>query len=334
MVLYTAALAFALVGAVALGTDVTLMYVNWQHDQKVADAAALAGANYLGGGIAYTDSTGTAYPTQTGCTGETSGSTSAAVATQVACTYAVNNGLPAGDITISEPTSSKIKVVAAEGTLPYFFGKALGMSTYSVSASATANSPGPVNTVNQGLLPLGLQCATPCPDGSLVAGQPVSFGNKFVSSSINLPGNWDWLALDGNGGKVLQDSIANGATKSYSVGDTVSTKPGGTNGPVSKGISDRESRCPSIPDPCSGGNPSSIPPNDPCLVVVPVVDFGAAAKAGKTSMPIEKFAEVYLDPNTTDGSHINGCFVTSIVGNTLTGSTGSAGPTAPPVLVN
>jgi putative Flp pilus-assembly TadE/G-like protein len=38
-----------LVGAIALGTDVAVMYVNWQHMQKVADAAALAGANYLAG---------------------------------------------------------------------------------------------------------------------------------------------------------------------------------------------------------------------------------------------------------------------------------------------
>ncbi len=113
-------------GAVALGADVAVMYVKWQQAQKVADAAALAGANYLAGGITYADSTtGTAYPTASGCNGESSGTTSAEIATQVACTYAVNNGLPASTVTISEP-ASEIKVVATETGLPYFLREDAG----------------------------------------------------------------------------------------------------------------------------------------------------------------------------------------------------------------
>ena len=90
-------------------------------------------------------------------------------------------------------------------------------------------------------------------------------------------------------------------------------------------------------DPCSdGGNPNDIPAGDPCLVVVPVVDFAAAAKAGKTSMPIEAFAEVYLEPtgpNATSATNIGGCYVSSVVGNTISGSTQSFGPMTPPVLI-
>jgi len=37
----------ALLGAIALGTDVTVFYFNWVQLQKAADAAVLAGANYL-----------------------------------------------------------------------------------------------------------------------------------------------------------------------------------------------------------------------------------------------------------------------------------------------
>lgn len=55
MVLYSIAFAFALCGAIAMGTDVAVMYVNWQHSQKTVDAAALAGANYLPGGITYSN---------------------------------------------------------------------------------------------------------------------------------------------------------------------------------------------------------------------------------------------------------------------------------------
>src|ERR1019366_8385214 len=46
MILYAGAIV-ALLGAVALCTDVAVMYVNWQQAQKAADAAALAGATYL-----------------------------------------------------------------------------------------------------------------------------------------------------------------------------------------------------------------------------------------------------------------------------------------------
>lgn len=329
MVLYAGALAFALAAAVALGTDIAVMYVNWQHSQKVADAAALAGANYLGGGITYTDPNGNAYPTSAGCAGE-----GADDASKVACTYAVNNGLPASTVTISE-TASTIKVVSAQTGLPYFFGNALGsLGSYAVSATAVANSPGPVNTVSHGLVPLGLQCTTPCPGGSFVAGQPVSFGHKFISAQINLPGNWGWLDLDGSGGAGLRTDLANGASTSYSVGQSVSTNPGGKNGPIKQGLDSRFAGCPNIADPCAGGgNPNSIPAGDPCLVVVPVVDFAAAGKAGKTSMPIEQFAEVYLDPKTTDGNTINGCYVSSTVGDTIAGGTPSAGPNAAPLLI-
>ena len=60
-VLYAIALT-TLAGVIALGADVAIMYVNWQQTQKVADAAAVAGANYMSG-ITYT---GTVDPTCTG----------------------------------------------------------------------------------------------------------------------------------------------------------------------------------------------------------------------------------------------------------------------------
>jgi len=340
MAVYAGALAFMLCGAVALGTDVAVMYVNWQHSQKTVDAAAIAGANFLNG----TSFSGTVDPS---CTGQPDS------ASKAACTYSVKNGLAAGALTISD-TATTIKVSAQEAGLPYFFGKALGLSTYTVASSATSGGGGTVQTVlgslntttttNLGLVPLGLQCATPCATGSLVAGQSVSFGNKFLSSVINDPlaGNWGWLDLDGSGGSGLQNDLAYGATKTYTVGQSVNTNPGGKVGPIKHGLDTRFAGCANIADPCNGGNPTSIPAGDPCLVVVPVVDFAAAAKAGKTSMPIETFAEVYLDPKTTDSTHINGCYVSAVQGGTLstttTTSTGTTttfvGSTAPPTLTN
>jgi hypothetical protein len=353
-ILYAIALT-TLAGVIALGADVAIMYVNWQQTQKVADAAAVAGSNYLTG-TAYT---GTVDPT---CTGQPDS------ASQVACSYAVKNGLAASTLKITETPlpNATIKVVATNSGLPYFFAKALPvqqgdspLSTYTVIASATSAGGGTVQTVeksittgtNLGLVPLGLQCATPCPAGSFVAGQSVSFGQKFLGS-IDLPGNWGWLDLDGSGGSGLKNDLANGASTPYSAINpdgscsgpgscTVYTNPGGKVGPIKQGLAARFAGCPSIPDPCTGGNPTSIPAGDPCLVAVPVVDFAAATKAGKTNLTIETFAEVYLDPTTTTGTHIAGCYVSAVVGNTLattttttTTTTEFVGATAPPTLTN
>lgn len=326
--MYALALSFALVGALALGTDVAVMYVNWQHSQKTVDAAALAGSNYLNGGITYSDpKTGTAYTTSTGCSGETSGSTPQAVATQVACTYAVNNGLAASAVTIT-PTASTVQVSATESTFPYFFAKALGLTTYTVSSTATANSPGPANSVTSGMFPAGIQCTSPCTGlGNLVPGQSISFGVKHV---LNLsPSNYQWVGA-GKSAQTLADGIQNGVDGTFSVGDAVVVSSGAKTGPVDSAISARLASCPSIADPCAGGNPSNIPAGDPCLVVVPAVDYS------QSPVTIEGFAEVYLE-NTSTRTQLNGCFIQAVAGNTISSSSGGApnlGPTAPPVLIN
>ncbi len=310
-----------LVGAIALGTDVAAMYVNWQHMQKVADAAALAGANYLAG---YTFS-GTA---ASGCGSESDAAKTAA------CTYASNNGLAAAGLTINEPTATTIRVVAQETGLPYYFGKVLGLNTYTVSAGATATAGGPIGTVTQGLFPVGLQCTAPCSLSSLDPGQSVSFGSKFVGGLA--PGNWQWLGLGGEGASTLGSNIEYGATSSYTIGQTINSSPGnkGNSGPVKSGLAARLSSCESISDPCTsgGGNSNNIPPGDPCLVVVPAVDYSGCT--GNCTLTIEGFAEIYLEPATTTSTNINGCFVSAVVPNTIASSSAPAlGALQVPVLI-
>ena len=294
-----------LVGVIALGTDVTAMYINWQQSQKVADAAALAGANYLAG---YTF-TGTA---ASGC------ATQSDSAKKVACTYAVDNGLTASNLTITEPTSSTIQVVAQQTGLPFYFGKILGLTTYAVSARATAGAGGPVGTVTAGMFPVGLECTSPCSLANLDPGQSVSFGSKFVGGLA--PGNWQFLDVSGGhggGDALLASAIQYGATTSFSIGGTIYSEPGnkGKSGPVKSALAARLASCPSIADPCSGGgNPNDIPPGDPCLIIVPAVDF--AGCSGSCGLTIEGFAEVYLEQTST-GTDIEGCFVQAIAADTL-----------------
>ena len=314
MAVLFALIAATSVGLIALGSDVAVMYVNWQKTQKVADAAALAGANYLAG---YSFSG----PTASGCSGQSD------AAEKVACTYAVDNGLPATDLTITEPTASSIRVIAQETGLPFYFGKVLGLGTYAVTASASATAGGPVGTAlaggggsnnNPGMFPVGLQCTSPCSLSSLDPGQSVSFGAKFVGGLA--AGNWQFLDVSGGhggGDSLLASAIQYGATTTFSTGSTIYSEPGnkGKSGPVKSALATRLASCPSIADPCSGvGNPNDIPPGDPCLVVVPAVDFNGCN--GSCALTIEGFAEIYLEQNST-GTDIEGCFVQAIAANTL-----------------
>jgi Flp pilus assembly protein TadG len=318
-VLY-AGIAAVLLGAVALGADMAVMYSNWQRVQKTADAAAIAGAAFLSSDMTYGGTIAS------GCSGDN--------AEQAACTYALTNdsnlSASGNSVHVTEPPGGNtLKVVATE-TDPYFFAKALNvipgvsMTTYTVSASAIAHAPAVAGTINPGpgVFPVGLQCKSPCTSSSPVAGEPVHFGTKFVGGLAT--GNWQWLDVssDGsNGIPTLLSAINNGASGSYSINppnNTIYTKTGnaGANTQVSKAVADRMAKCPALADTCTGVNPSDIPLNDPCEVIVPVVDFSNLC--GKcTALKIEGFALVLLDPATTTSTSINGCFVSELTQDTI-----------------
>jgi Flp pilus assembly protein TadG len=309
-----AGLAAVLLGAAALGSDVAVMYMNWQQVQKAADASALAGANFMTG-ISWTATT------DPSCTGQPDD------ASKAACTTAVKNGLTASQVAISEPTAQTIQVIASENNLSYFFGKALGLNNYNVSATAVAQAPGNIGTVTQGMFPVGLQCTSPCSQLSLdpgqtgfTPGQKIPFGEKFVNGLA--PGNWQFLALGGTGDSTLGTNIDYGATGSYKIGDSIQSEPGnaGNSANVKGGWNDRMSRCQSIAEPCStaAANPNDIPIGDPCLVVVPAVDYHNCT--GSCTMTIEGFALIYLDSTSTT-TKIQGCFVKGIQNYTIQSAT-------------
>jgi Putative Flp pilus-assembly TadE/G-like len=319
-VLYAGVIA-VVIGAVALGADVAVMYVNWEHVQKTADAAAIAGAAFLSSDKTYNGTIAS------GCSGDN--------AEQAACTFAMNND-PAlatspNTVVVTEPSGNTLQVVATENSLPYFFAKAIGLSTYNISASAVAQAPGVVGTVmagGTGLFPVGLQCAAPCPAGSLVGGEPVHFGTKFISTTINASGNWQWLDVSGDHGggtPVLEAAISSGASATFSINppnNQIYPETGnvGMNPNVAKALSDRLAKCSDITDGCAGVNPNDVPLNDPCMIIVPTVDF--TSEHGKSSpLTIYGFALVYLDKANTTSTSINGCFISEITQDTLASST-------------
>jgi hypothetical protein len=328
VVVMYAGIVAVLLGAVALCADVALMYVNNIQLQKAVDSAAIAGATYLTG-ISFSQTAASGCTTANGYTDD---------AKKAACTYAYNNGIdPAVDgisLNVTEPSSTTLKVSAQHTGLPFYFGKAIGLSTYNVSVSSTGQASQAVGTVKMGMFPVGLQCTAPCNLGNLDPGQAVNFGQKFVGGLA--PGNWQFLAIGGTGDSTLGTNIDQGTTASYTLGDPLTSEPGnkGNSSNVRAGLANRLARCHSIADPCSasGGNPANIPAGDACLVVVPAVDYHGCT--GSCSITVEGFALIYLEPATTTGTSINGCFVKAVAADTVTAAGApQLGAEMPPILV-
>jgi Flp pilus assembly protein TadG len=117
MVVVYALAAVALVGGLALGTDLTIMYANWETLQKAVDAAALAGANYL-----------PEQPSQ---------------AQTIAVNYATANGLTSSEVGTPTISNSNQEItVDANRTVPYYFGRVLGLSSQLISVTASAGPGG------------------------------------------------------------------------------------------------------------------------------------------------------------------------------------------------
>ena len=328
MAVMYAGIVAAMLGATALGADVAVMYVNSIQLQKAVDSAAIAGATYM---------TGLAF-SQTPASGCTPANGYTDDAKKAACTYAYNNGIDPSitgiTLNVTEPTLTTLKVTAQHTGLPYYFGKVIGLNTYNVSVTSTGQASLAVGTVKNGMFPVGLQCNDPCTLSNMDPGQSVNFGQKFVGGLA--PGNWQFLDL-GNGDNGLGTNIDQGATGSFTIGDPLTSETGnkGNSSNVRTGLADRLSKCHPIADPCSasGGNPSNIPAGDACLVVVPAVDYHACT--GSCSITIEGFALVYLEPATTTGTSINGCFVKAVAADTITSATApQLGAEMPPTLIN
>jgi Flp pilus assembly protein TadG len=196
-IILTLALA-TLLGVMALGADVGVMYYQWNQLQKGADAAALAGANFLGETLTgQTIASTTAFSPDSTCSTTYAGDD----AKIAACTYAKNNNLANASLTYNEtaasgtPNTPNIQVVATRSGLPYMFGRLVGLSTYSVVASAKATQGSTGATT--GMFPMGIQCTAPCKLSNLNPGSTAQFGAKFTPT-LTTSGNWQWLT--GSGG--------------------------------------------------------------------------------------------------------------------------------------
>ncbi len=296
----------ALLGAIALGTDVAIFYFNWVQLQKAADAGVLAGANYLPDN-----------PTQ---------------ATNTANAYAENDGAAASEIQSTTVSPDDLTIsMTLKRTVPYYFAKVLGLSNGTVSVSASASPQYAPSTVNAtspsqvppggdnngnngtycastgscGLVPIGLDSNTKYSDGSSITLQQGQVG----------PGNWDLLALGGVGGSNLRTNIANGYNGMVSVGDWVTTEPGKKVGPVDQGFQDRLTLAQTV-DP--NGTFSNHTLNDPRVLIVPVVNW--EGQNGRSQVQVTAFATLWLD--SYSGGQVNVHFISQVIADSF-GSPGA-----------
>jgi len=275
-----------LLGAVALATDVAIMYVNWARLQKGADSAVLAGANSL-----------PAKPDE---------------ATAVAANYAALNGIDPSEITSTTVAPDNLSITLhAARTVPYFFARVLGLTDQLISVRATASVPFAPGTVGDNgggtsgstvgqfeLIPIGLDHMT-----VFVDGQALTLHHQQVG-----PGNWDALALGGRGANNLRNNIKFGYSGPISIGDWVLTEPGKMVGPIDQGFSARIAAALSS-DP--SGTSANHDLRNPRVVVMSMVDWDH--RNGRSEVQVQGFAALWVDG--ANGGNINVHFVSQVIQN-------------------
>jgi Flp pilus assembly protein TadG len=298
-----------LLAAVGLSTDIGVLYFNWMKLQKAADAAALAGAEQLTGDSSTTDNSSVTacaqlYACQNGINIKPSGTCPNNAQT---C-----SGSGADTFTVTPASDEKSVTVTASRSVSYFFLRLIGLTQGGVAVHATA---GVLPTSGAcGAAPFGLPCKAGC-NGKGCYGQGNTPGQgdatcggayQFNASNLDLgtqvqlksdqsvtgvPGNWDPLALGGNGASTYRKNIGYGYSATITPGEWLTTETGNIVGPTAQGFSDRGL---SLPNSTTPTVPSTISPDDPHVIVVPLVDFTQAGKPGKTSVPVLDFATLYV----------------------------------------
>ena len=358
-VLYAGVMA-VLLGAVAMSTDVGVMYYQWMALQRGIDSAALAGVNSLPDAPATAATTVTAYANNNGVKTAEISAITCIDATNAAFSCANTTSQPAGFMPV------KVKVDATR-VQPYYFARALGLTTATLNVSSTAFLPP---------APSCLNCCTvncnsssppgspggPSPDNVPVSGAsgcgtstaqydiiPIAVDDQTKDQWVNnhaytlnrvtasnggngpwpdAPGNWGAITLcgGGNGGSGLRTQIANGFGGAMSSEMTVTTNPGAKVGPIDQGFADLLG--------ASTDNWSTWKANptvaDKRVVMVPMANFSTCR--GQCTLKIDGFLSFYID--SYNSGAIIGHFIDVVAPNSVkVVATADAGLSGEPVLV-
>ncbi|HET6455010.1 MAG TPA: pilus assembly protein TadG-related protein [Armatimonadota bacterium] len=215
-----------LLGMAALAIDVGQLYLARQRAQNVCDAAALAGGRHLTGDESCTWANGKPTKAATDCRSANNTEVPSwqvnGFTVEFPTTVTFDNGT-----TATCDLGDAIKVTGYVH-VDYAFARIFGLVSKDVHASATALL-GPAQTMYF-VDPLGV---TPAIEGCS-QGQPYDVGpvEQWQDSMANDPGNWLMLRLGNDSG--MADYVDRLRMQSdptpISVGDTISTQPGGSGG--------------------------------------------------------------------------------------------------------
>lgn len=219
----------AFIALVGMSVDVGHLVYTRTDLQKVADAAALAGAQDL---------------------------PDSGVATSSAETYVAANagGSTSADVQITGNRSPADTIrVTARRRVNYAFLRILGLSGSDVQATAQARAA--TYKGGNGVLPWGFIASNdptsellqnPCYEGTDAQGLPVFTQNVRCQlkwgAGNNAGGDFGALGLDGSGANRYRNAIINGSNKRFQVGDKVDPETGNMAGPTDQGVSDRLAR--------------------------------------------------------------------------------------------
>jgi Flp pilus assembly protein TadG len=284
MVLYAGAIA-ALLGAIALCTDVSVMYFNWEGLQKAADAAVLAGGASLPGD---TDQ-----------------------ATKDVNKYLAGNGINTGTEVQSGPTFGTKLVandtvsVTLQRSVPYLFGRVLGLTSGNVQVTATAWAQPSGST--QGVVPIALNNAV-----AVNTGIPITFYGDITPAQG--PSHWGGFNIDNSlSGSAFAAAIQTGYNGSLSIGNVSPLETGLKDGPIKSAFQARlDSGMASDPS----GTWNDHTAGDARDIIVPLTS-GNPQPGGGSNFLVTGFVHIWLTGVTGSG---NGANPLSIIGIVFTGA--------------
>ena len=251
----------ALIGAVALGTDVALFYYNWIKLQKATDAAVLGGASYL--------------------------PSNPSVAVATARKLAAFNGIKPTEIVFTLVASNNMSMtMGVTRTFSHLFGGVLGLAGGTVTTAATAGVAAAHSV--RGLVPIGIQYGT-----SLASYRPLTLRLASQDGSAG-PGSWQPLAMMQPGSSNAADpkfseNIEFGYPSTIRVGDSMTIERGDVAGVTWQAIHYRLGVAAQVD---AAGTPTDYTVNDPRIVEVPIIDSKGAQRDSK--LRVLGFAELWV----------------------------------------
>ena len=258
------ALAAVTVFSVAsLSLDAGRAYVATQQIKSAADSAALAGAQNLPG--------------------------DPGDAASVAVSTAEQNGIAAGDVTVSLSRQDTVITVTTHREVPFYFAPLFGVDSGSFTQTSAAQV-GPIDAMT-GVVPLG------------VFWQDFAFGQTYtlkVGSGDGSDGNYGALALGGNGASTYEQNLQDGYPTELTAGQTVSTETGNMVGPTQSGLSTRVAAG-------QGYTWQTVPLDNPAVVYVPVV---TPPGSGKDQVTVVGFAAFFL--TQASAGSVQGVFLDTV----------------------